>query len=168
MLPVNARPEDPSAMHPGTVTQPVGSVGAVHLELGVGLALEMTEEDTTEETCDCVDEVADVALDDAALLLRTAELDAAADELEMIDEDARDDDATLEALELEATLEEAEPEDEAPEDAELEDETLLDVEPEDEALLEAERVEEATAALLLAEVVAALLAIELDTADDAL
>jgi hypothetical protein len=165
-------------MHPGTVTQPVGSVGEVHLELGVGIALETTD-DTTEEICKGIDRVVGIALEESRVLLETAKPDDTPEEVEATEEDARDDDEILEALELEALeLEAIALEALALDAIELEvieleaiglDATELGaIEPETELddveLLEADLVDETAAELLLAEGAAEELAVELDAA----
>jgi hypothetical protein len=160
-------------MHPGTVTQPVGSVGEVHLELGIGIALETTD-DTTEEICKGIDRVVGIALEESRVLLETAKPDDTPEEVEATEEDARDDDEILEALELEAIALEALALDaielevieleaiglDATELGAIEPETELD----DVELLEADLVDETAAELLLAEGAAEELAVELDAA----
>jgi hypothetical protein len=160
-------------MHPGTATQPVGSVGEVHLELGVGIALETTD-DTTEEICKGIDRVVGIALEESRVLLETAKPDDTPEEVEATEEDARDDDEILEALELEAIALEALALDaielevieleamglDATELGAIEPETELD----DVELLEADLVDEIAAELLLAEGAAEELAVELDAA----
>ncbi|KAJ9127842.1 hypothetical protein QFC24_000126 [Naganishia onofrii] len=160
-------------MHPGTVTQPVGSVGEVHLELGVGIALETTD-DTTEEICKGIDRVVGIALEESRVLLETAKPDDTPEEVEATEEDARDDDEILEALELEAIALEALALDAIElEVIELEaiglDATELgaiepEIELDDVELLEADLVDETAAELLLAEGAAEELAVELDAA----
>ncbi|KAJ9125258.1 hypothetical protein QFC22_000213 [Naganishia vaughanmartiniae] len=90
----STRPVEPSAMHPGTATQPLGSVGDVHLELGVGITLDTTE-DAMLEIREGVEELLGAEIDGAGVLLDTAKLDDTADELEAMDDGARDDTTEL-------------------------------------------------------------------------